>query len=142
MPKVNRQDRNQLFIVYFNKDVVAVDFNFVGHRVLSRGHANGFPGPDIEFCPMTWTLDFATLMSSIAQCSAVVRADIVDTKEVIVDAKQNNQSVIDFDERFRTIGEIPSVGNFDKFTHEILTWAETKVWLRRQPKHSQPIRFP
>jgi hypothetical protein len=143
MPSMNRRHRNQLLVVYSNKDVVAVDFNFVGNRVLSRRHANGFSGSDIEFCPMTWTLDFATFVSSIAQRSAVMRADVVDTKEIITDAKQNYQSVVGFDERFRTIGKIPSFGDFDKFTHEIQTPAETNVWLKHQPNQvPQPIRFP
>jgi len=86
-------------------------------RILGRWHAHGFTSSHIESGPVTWTLDFAALKLPVAQSPSVMRANVIDAKMVVADAKQDNQSFIGFDEQFCAVGKFRNRSDFLKFRH-------------------------
>jgi hypothetical protein len=89
----------QLFFVNFDKDIIAVNLNFMSGRVLVRWHAQRFTGFHVEAGSVARAFDFTTVNRTVAQRATIMSANIVNTIIRITVSKKNHDSVVSFDNR-------------------------------------------
>jgi hypothetical protein len=88
-----------------NKHLVAVDPAFMNFGRLRGRHAQGRTGANVKSGPVTWTGNLVTGVIAIREGSPVMRAHIVDAEELVPDAENQYQLVIDFDQTFLAVSE-------------------------------------
>lgn len=82
-------------IAQTNEHSIAVDLDLVARGILRGGHADDATGSHIELGTVPWAYDTKVFEFTVAEGSAVVSAQVLDAKDLLIVSDQDHKAVKD-----------------------------------------------
>ncbi len=111
--------RGELVVCELYENLSVHHFDFVGGCWLCGRHSQGFARSYVEFGAVTWADETEVFEGAFAQWTSIVCALIVYAVDFVLDANQDDKSIINLKAKLVGLGEVGKQGNRDEVAHGI-----------------------